>query len=218
MLNTQEKHARMPFFFAGVLLCCTAAAFFLCGCSAVSPSPVGVPSLRAEALSAVPPREEAKEEEAGKDVEEKVEEAKAEGEEEKEGTLLGAVLLYIPNRIFDAVEIARAGVNVGIGLGVDMRITWLAQLALQTDTSVGLGFQGFRHLPVCARLAHSVAAVGPMKKPSVDMMSWPVNPYDVRVELFALLAGAHAAVDLEAVVDLVLGFFFLDPSGDDFVL
>ncbi len=35
------------------------------------------------------------------------------GEDEKEQSTLSIILLYIPNRIFDAFDMVRAGVNVG---------------------------------------------------------------------------------------------------------
>jgi len=128
----------------------------------------------------------------------------------------GVALLYIPNRIFDAAELVRLGVNVGIGLGVDARATWGAQAALIQDTSVGIGYQGLRHFPFCLRIGHSVTGIGPIKSPDRGLYEWPVNDYDVRLELFTLLIGAHVAVDLEAIYDFFAGILTLDPSEDDF--
>jgi hypothetical protein len=59
--------------------------------------------------------------------------------------------------------------------------------------------------------------VGPITTPSFGLLDWPLHTYDVRLELFVLLVGAHAAVDLEGVFDFVAGVFTFDPSGDDFV-
>ncbi|MFH1998462.1 MAG: hypothetical protein ABIK28_02225 [Planctomycetota bacterium] len=140
-----------------------------------------------------------------------------EGDEEKEHSPVGTALLYIPNRIFDALEIVRAGVNAGFGFGVDCRATWVAQAVFIHDSSVGLGFQGVRHLPVCGRLAHTSVGVGPIKTPSLGLFDWPINDYDIRIELFIAVVGAHVAVDLEAIADFVTGFFLFDISDDDFV-
>lgn len=150
------------------------------------------------------------------DEEKEVEEE--EEEDERAGTVLGTVILYIPNRIFDLVEIVRAGVNVGVGLGVDARATWLAQAVVIHDTSVGAGWQGLRHLPICARIGHSTMGAGPISTPRLGLFDWPVNDYDVRLELFFLLVGAHAAVDLEAIWDFTAGLLTFDPSDDDFIL
>ena len=138
--------------------------------------------------------------------------------EEEKPSPLGVALLYIPNRIFDAAEMLRLGVNVGIGLGVDARATWAAQAAAIQDTSVGLGYQGLRRLPFCLRVGHSVMGAGPIKSPSLGLYDWPVNEQDVRLELFLLLIGAHVAIDLEAIYDFLAGLATLDPSEDDFRL
>lgn len=147
---------------------------------------------------------------------EDAEEEDDEDDDEEEESLIGKILLYIPNRICDAVEIVRAGVNVGFGIGLDARATWVAKAVFINDMSVGVGFQGFRHLPVCLR-AHSQIGVGPIKTPSLSPLDWAINDYDIRFEVFVLIVGAHAAVDLEAILDLVTGFLFFDISEDDFI-
>jgi hypothetical protein len=142
-----------------------------------------------------------------------------EEEEDEEGrSAVGTALLYIPNRIFDLVEVVRAGVNVGGGLGVDLRATWVAQAVVIHDTSVGIGFQGFRHLPICARLGHSAMGAGPIRTPKLGLLDWPINDYDIRVEFFILVVGAHVALDLEAFFDFFAGLLTFDPSEDDFVM
>ena len=55
-------------------------------------------------------------------------------------------------------------------------------------------------------------------RPWRGMMDWPINDYDLRVELFVLVVGAHVAVDFEGLVDFVLGLFTADLSEDDWVL
>ena len=139
------------------------------------------------------------------------------GEEEKEHSALGTVLLYLPNRIIDALDIVRFGVNAGVGFGADATATWVAQAAFISDTSVGIGFQGIRHLPVCLRMGHKRIAVGPLQSMDLEPLDWPINPYDIRCEVFVLFVGAHAAVDIEGILDFVAGLFTLDPSEDDFV-
>lgn len=146
--------------------------------------------------------------------------SESQGEEEGsvvEGSVstLGAIFLYLPNRIFDLFEIVRFGVNLGPGLGLDARVTRYAQATLMTRTSVGVGLQGLRRLPVSAA-TESGAAVGPVRSDASLGLGWPLNPGDIRVEPHLFLVGAHVAVDTFAIGDFLAGLIGLDPSGDDF--
>jgi hypothetical protein len=136
-------------------------------------------------------------------------------EVEEEASVWGTVLLYIPNRIIDALDMARAGVNVGPGIGFDARVTKFARLQLISDTSVGVGYQTLRHLPVCVR-SQAKLGIAFLSTPSWDILNWYYGDYDVRLELYLLLVGAHVAVDLGEVVDFVGGIFTWDPMQDDF--
>jgi len=137
------------------------------------------------------------------------------GEGEEESSTWGVVVLYIPNRIFDLFDMVRFGVNVGPGLGLDARVTKWAKLQLISDTSVGLGLQSLRHLPVCAR-SQTKLGIGFLSTPGMDMLNWYYGDYDVRLELYLFLAGAHVAVDLGEIVDFIGGIFTWDPMDDDF--
>lgn len=136
-------------------------------------------------------------------------------EEEEEQSPLATVLLYLPNRIFDLFDMVRAGVNVGPGLGLDVRATKWAKVQLISDTSVGVGFQSLRHMPVCAR-SQMKLGLAFISTPSMDLLNWYYGDYDLRVELYLLLVGAHVAVDLGEIVDFVGGLFLWDPMEDDF--
>lgn len=175
----------------------------LSGCAG-GPGPWSFPSLVANSGPGVPLAPSADDDEES-------------AEADDEPAFAGTLLLYLPNRIFDLAEIVRFGVNAGFGLGADLRATWVAQAVFIHDTSVGAGFQGLRHLPVCVRVAHSAMGVGPIKTPSLGLLDWPINDYDIRAEFFVAIVGAHVAVDLGAIGDFVAGLFFFDPSEDDFV-
>ncbi len=148
-------------------------------------------------------------------LQEEAEETEAAEEEDEEQSTLATVLLYIPNRIFDLFDMVRAGVNVGPGLGLDVRATKYAKVQLISDTSVGVGFQSLRHLPVCAR-SQMKLGLAFISTPSMDILNWYYGDYDLRVELYLLLVGAHVAVDMGEIVDFVGGLFLWDPMEDDF--
>ena len=122
--------------------------------------------------------------------------------------------LYVPNRALDFGDIARAGVDVGPGFGVDVRATKFGKAALMSRLSAGIGPQSFRHLPVHVGVENYIAA-GPVELSPSAGIDWPHETFDLRVELHALLIGAHAAINLGGIVDFLLGFIGLDPSDDD---
>ncbi len=135
-----------------------------------------------------------------------------EGEEGR--SLLTSVLLYLPNRILDIGDVARAGVDVGPGMGLDARVTRFVQAAMVSRTSVGVGYQTFRHLPVHAGV-ESTFAVGPVGVSPNIGVGWYKSGSDVRLELHVLIVGLHVAVDPLEVVDLAGGILGLDLLDDD---
>ncbi|MCX7014449.1 MAG: hypothetical protein NTW86_18185 [Candidatus Sumerlaeota bacterium] len=126
----------------------------------------------------------------------------------------GVALLYPVNRVFDLCDVARFGVNVGPGLGVDAQASDLLRVAAIQDTSVGVGFQGLRRLPVCAR-SRTDLAFGPARTPPISPLGWHGQFWDVGAEAYVLLVGAHAYVNPKEIVDFFAGWALRDPMGDD---
>lgn len=127
--------------------------------------------------------------------------------------LLLTLLLYLPNRVIDLFDVARFGVDVGPGIGVHVQATEMLQAKALTSTSVGAGLQTLRHSPVHVG-ARAGLGVGPVEG-TADIGDWYQSPADVRVELYALLVGAHVAIEPVEILDAVLGFLFIDLAGDD---
>jgi hypothetical protein len=204
----------MPKFLTPVVLFCAAALVLagLCGCVAVDTPPAvqsaqgllpgGFSLTESSSLFAALPQNAA-------EVEEEIE------EEEDESSTLGVILLYIPNRIFDLFDVARAGVNVGPGFGFDVRCTKWLKAQFISDTSVGVGLQTLRHLPLCVR-SQAKIGLGFISTPGMNLLDWHYGDYDLRVELHVLIIGAHVAVELGEIVDFIGGIFTWDPMNDDF--
>lgn len=173
--------------------CCVAALGLLANCAAVqSPGWRSAPIVAAQSEDAI-------------------------GGVRRSATVLGALALYLPNRLLDLGDVVTVGVNVGPGFGVGGQATKAASAVASSDTSVGVGFQTFRRLPVCAR-SRTLVAVGPVRAPSLSPLGWRTRFWDVGGELHVALLGAHAYVNPDAILDAAAGFFFFDPSEDDFVL
>ncbi len=137
-----------------------------------------------------------------------------EPESEPESSVLGTILLYLPNRVLDVAEIVRAGVNVGPGIGVDAEVTKLVGARAMTRTSAGVGYEGLRRIPINLSSEHYVG-VGPLTPEASAGPQWYRGPADVRAEVHLLLVGVHAAVDTFAILDFVVGLVGLDPEDDD---
>lgn len=129
--------------------------------------------------------------------------------------VLEAIVFYLPNRLLDFGDVVRFGVNAGPGIGLDVQASEAARAAAITDTSVGVGYQTLRRLPVCAR-SRTLVAVGPVETPSLSPLGWRTRFWDVGGEVHALLLGAHAYVNPFAILDAAAGILCFDPSEDDF--
>lgn len=130
------------------------------------------------------------------------------------------ILCYIPNRIFDILDIVRARVRVGPGLSVGARVTDAGDIFLGAHKTAYVGLRGSRGKPQvpwplgleCNQglelsLADSMAE--DTNKPVVD-------PLAVGIETQVLLVGVNVSVETLEIVDLLTGFIFIDLRGDDY--
>jgi hypothetical protein len=138
-----------------------------------------------------------------------------EEEEEEERSFLTGVLLYLPNRVMDIFDVARAGVNVGPGIGVDVSATEYLQAQAFTHASVGVGLETLRHSPLFAG-AEAGVGIGPLGAVGDAGATWYRSPGDFRVGLYLALVGAHVAIEPVEILDFILGFLTIDLKDDDF--
>jgi hypothetical protein len=137
-------------------------------------------------------------------------------EEGKSAVGIGwAILMYLPNRVLDAFDMVRFGVNLGPGVGGQLKATEAAQLEFMSRMSAGVGLQGLRHLPVYASV-ENYAGVSVAEADSDIGLGWYQSPTDIRFEAHPLLAGAHVAIDPLEILDFVVGIFTFDTSEDDY--
>jgi len=125
------------------------------------------------------------------------------------------ILMYLPNRVLDLFDVARAGVNVGPGIGVQAKATENAQVTFITRTSAGLGLQTLRHLPAYASIENAAGA-GPLSAETNLGLGWYQSPMDLRLELHPFIVGAHVAIEPKEIADFILGLFTVDISKDDY--
>jgi hypothetical protein len=133
--------------------------------------------------------------------------------QENEGTPWWAhVLLWVPNRVLDIVDIFRVDVGVGPAVGGVVRVTEYAQAGLRTMMPASLRVGDFgRELPLTLEASNEFG-ISPAFRQSKDRK---ICPGEVGAGADLLIVGAYGGICLDEVVDFIAGVFFLDPKDDD---
>ena len=143
-------------------------------------------------------------------------------EEEKEepsGKSFGhRVLFYIPNRIFDVFDLVRARVRVGPGLAVGARVTKYGDLYAGGYSTLFVGIHGPRLEPRIPWPIGLESRAGIEATAVADASTeGPTYGYgEIGTGFQAAIVGIDVGIDAAEILDLVLGFFFIDLTGDDF--
>jgi len=132
--------------------------------------------------------------------------------EEKYRPTWQKVLLFVPNRFLDLIDIVKADVGVGPAYGGVVRLTRYGQVGYRSMDPLSLraGLFG-RDWPVEMETDNEFGA-GPLFHQSRDREVCH-GELGAGVDLF--LVGAYGGVCAEEVIDFLLGFVFLDVMQDD---
>jgi hypothetical protein len=128
------------------------------------------------------------------------------------------LLFYIPNRFFDIFDIARVRLRVGPGIAVDARVTKYGDLYAGGYSSLFVGLHGPRTKPGIPWPIGLESRAGIKVTSVADAATrGPAYGYgEVGAGFQAAIVGVDVGVDAVEILDLVLGFFFIDLTGDDF--
>jgi hypothetical protein len=137
-------------------------------------------------------------------------------EEDTRHGFVHTVLLYIPNRIFDILDIVRLRLRLGPGLAIDMRATEFADVFAGAYTSFFIGIPGPRGKPeinwpfgIESRAGAEVSvADGSAGGPYYGWLEFGMG-------FQFLLIGVDVGVDPWEVVDFACGILTFDPVHDD---
>ena len=139
---------------------------------------------------------------------------KAKPEKKRRG-LVGTILLYIPNRIFDLTDIVRARVRVAPGLQVNARATQVAAVGLGSYAGVFGGIPGPRGERKIALPVGFESAAGAQ----VSVAKAGSGPYygllEVGAGFQAVILGLDIGVDPGEALDFVTSIFLWDFREDD---
>ena len=130
------------------------------------------------------------------------------------------VLMYIPNRIFDILDIVRLRVRVGPGLAVGARATEAVDANLGAYASIFAGIPGPRgrpkiNLPIGLEnyAGAEVSVVGTSDEGSHRPH---YGALEVGAGVQAAILGLDIGIDPGEIVDLATGLLFIDIIGDDY--
>lgn len=131
------------------------------------------------------------------------------------------VIMYIPNRIFDIIDIIRLRVRVGPGLSVGARATEFADVFLGAHSTGYIGLRGARgktEIPwPFGPENNSGLEVSVIDTTGSQGSGTPYNdPLEVGLQAQALLIGFNIGLELFEVFDLATGLLFIDLQDDDF--
>lgn len=130
------------------------------------------------------------------------------------------VVLYIPNRALDLLDIVRLRARLGPGLAVSVRVTEAADLFGGAYIALYVGLPGPRGKPL-PKLPIGIESRAGVE---VSVLDFAADlPYvkpgygkgEIGVGLHLLLVGVDVGVDALEIADLITGLFFVDLMGDD---
>jgi len=127
------------------------------------------------------------------------------------------ILFYIPNRVFDILDIVRLRLRVGPGISLGVRATKPLTAFIGPHMTVWAGLHGPRGKPWLP-LPFGFEARSGAQLSVVDLAKSGAyyGPLEIGFEFQLFLLGPNVGVAPYELVDCLLGFFLIDIQNDDF--
>ena len=134
--------------------------------------------------------------------------------------LIQPVVLYVPNRIFDILDIVRLRLRIGPGLSAGARVTELVDIFMGSHATGYIGLRGARgkpQIPWPLGLEKNEGIEISIADVTDDGKHAPyVDPLEISVQAQPVIAGVYVGLEVFEILDLAAGLLFLDLQGDDF--
>lgn len=122
------------------------------------------------------------------------------------------ILLWLPNRVLDLIDVFRVDVGVGPSFGAVVRVTKYGQIGYRQMAPASLRVGDFgRQLPALIETSNEFG-VGPAYVDSADRK---VCDGEIGLGADVLVAGAYGGVCVDEFADFLAGLFFIDLKDDD---
>lgn len=125
------------------------------------------------------------------------------------------IALYLPNRLFDLLDLVHAGVAVGPSLGIEAQATGAVRYEWAKGATFGVGWFGrageWRQMSVYERDTFGI-------EDSTDALdlAWHIPYWDIGLQLHVLAGQVYVGIaPFDELVDLFLGLSTFDLKGDD---
>ena len=134
-----------------------------------------------------------------------------------EAGLVRNILFYIPNRVFDILDIIRLRLRVGPGISVGVRATKPVTAFIGPHMTIWAGLHGPRG-KVRLPLPFGFEARSGAQLSVIDLAKSGCyyGPLEVGLEFQLFLLGPNVGVAPYELIDFVAGIFFIDLQNDDF--
>ncbi len=131
------------------------------------------------------------------------------------------ILMYIPNRIFDVLDIVRARVRIGPGLSVGARVASIVTVFVGGHSTAYVGLPGPRGKPEVSLPFgledNSGPALAPTKENNEKTEKHPYyGPAEIGAEAQVAIVGINVGVEPLEALDFLAGIIFIDLKGDDY--
>jgi hypothetical protein len=130
------------------------------------------------------------------------------------------ILFYIPNRVFDVLDVVRLRVRVGPGMAVGARVTQAGEVLAGAYSSIFVGLRGPRgkpRIPWPLGVERYAGVEVSVAGPTADVEHGPdYGPLEVGLGGQAVILGGDVGIAPLEVLDLVTGFLLVDLRHDDF--
>ena len=127
------------------------------------------------------------------------------------------IICYLPNRIFDMLDIVRLRLRVGPGISIGARVTKLTNIFVGAHTSIFAGVYGPRGealIPWPLGVEnHAGADVSLLDASKAGPY---IAPLETGLEFQAGIIGISFGICPYEMLDLVTGLFFIDLQKDDY--
>ena len=125
------------------------------------------------------------------------------------------LLFYLPNRVFDVFDLARARLRIGPGISVGVRATRVLEVGVGAHATVWGGLRGPRGEPEIPWPIGAESRAGVKVGLGVDAGGPYYGATEIGCGFQLAIFGLVIGLDPLEFVDLAGGFLLFDPAGDD---